>query len=93
MKDKKTILIILLTSVIIILISVMGWNAFTAGIASAREQVYLKGTQDGRLLEQRDVLTSVIRQGYYTIPIVDENNQTQQVVLGILQQDPNAKLS
>tara|TARA_Y100000310_G_scaffold314171_1_gene363284 strand:+ start:41 stop:316 length:276 start_codon:yes stop_codon:yes gene_type:complete len=88
MKDKKTILIILLTAVIVILVAVMGWNAFTAGIASAREQVYTQGLQDGRLLEQRDILSSIIQQGIYIIPVIDENNQSQQVALGVIQPDP-----
>tara|TARA_Y100000310_G_C20448324_1_gene699500 strand:- start:260 stop:535 length:276 start_codon:yes stop_codon:yes gene_type:complete len=85
MKDKKTALIIVLVAVIVVLIGIMGWNSFTAGIEAAREQVYAQGIQDGRLIEQRDILTSVVQQGFYVIPVVDENNQTQEIALGVLQ--------
>tara|TARA_Y100000310_G_C20124559_1_gene553030 strand:- start:140 stop:421 length:282 start_codon:yes stop_codon:yes gene_type:complete len=87
MKDKKTTVIIVLAVVVVLLLVFIGYSSFKDAIVRDRDLVYAQGLQDGRLSEQRDILSGVFAQGFYIIPVVDEQNQTQQVALGVIPPD------
>ena len=84
MKDRKTLLIVALSVIVVLLIVYIGYSAFQSAIINDRQLVYNQGISDGRLLEQRDIITGILSSGFYAVPVVDENNQTQSVALGII---------
>jgi flagellar basal body-associated protein FliL len=84
MKDKKTVLIIVLSVLVVLLVGYIGYAAFQAARLNDQQLVYNQGLSDGRLLEQRDIITGILSSGFYAVPVVDENNQSQSVALGII---------
>ncbi|MDP7116605.1 MAG: hypothetical protein QF632_01385 [Candidatus Woesearchaeota archaeon] len=90
MKDSKAPIIVVLAIIILFLVAFIGFQTLRNNIAFTQQQIYEKGVRDGQLLEQRNTLNAVIQYGYYVIPVVDENNETQQVALGLVQQGPAA---
>tara|TARA_Y100000310_G_scaffold341625_1_gene441395 strand:- start:2039 stop:2323 length:285 start_codon:yes stop_codon:yes gene_type:complete len=87
MKNQKNNVIFFLVAIIIILVLFIGVQTLRSRIASQQEAVYLQGAKDGQLLEQRNIINGIITYGYHVINVIDENNETQQIALGIMQQN------
>lgn len=51
-----------------------------------KQEIYIQGAQYGQLLEQRNAILSIQQNGYYAIPVFDENNQSTTIMLGLIQQ-------
>ncbi len=84
MKDARNVAIVVLIAVVIFLLFLSGFLYFGNRLRDAREASYVQGMQDGRLLEQRNIINGILANGYYAIPVIDDQNKTQQVLLGIV---------
>ena len=92
-KDTKSIVILVLVVVIVFLVAFIGFQALRANLVAQQQSIFNSGVQQGQLLEQRNIINGIIAQGTYTIPVIDENNETQNVVLGVVQQQPQLPLT
>ncbi len=88
MKDQKTGIIVFLAVIIVLLLLFIGFQTIRSRVLASQQNMYLKGMRDGQLLQQRDIVNNIITYGYHIIPVLDENNQTRNVALGVLQQQP-----
>jgi|TARA_B100001971_G_C17890357_1_gene382675 hypothetical protein len=85
MSNHKNTVIVSLVIVIIVLVAFIGFQALRSNLIAQQQSIFNTGVQQGQLLEQRNILEGIIQTGSYTIPVIDENNETQQVILGIVQ--------
>ena len=81
--DKKSSIIILLSVLLILLIIYIGAVKFN----DARELAFQQGLRQGQLLEQRNAISQIQSTGIYSIPIINEKNETQVLRLGLLQEN------
>lgn len=84
MKDKKTLLIWALAALVILLAGFILYQRVSFSLQQQVQQAYAQGIRDGQLLEQRNVINGIIASGVYNIPIVDQDNRTQTVSLGVV---------
>ncbi|MBI2137975.1 hypothetical protein HYU13_00145 [Candidatus Woesearchaeota archaeon] len=84
MKDKKTLLIWALLVVVILLAGFIFYQRISFSLQQKVQQAYSQGIRDGQLLEQRNVINGILASGAYTIPIIDQENRTQTISLGIV---------
>ena len=84
MKDARDVAIVVLIATVVILVFVGGFLFFGNKMRDARESSYVQGVQDGRLLEQRNIINGILANGFYAVPVIDEQNKTQQVLLGMV---------
>tara|TARA_Y100000310_G_C20361850_1_gene659365 strand:- start:280 stop:558 length:279 start_codon:yes stop_codon:yes gene_type:complete len=90
MAEKKNAIILGLVIVIVVLVAFIGFQGLRSNLIAQQQAAFNTGVQQGQLLEQRNIIESIIQTGTYVIPVIDENNQTQQVVLGVVQQQEPA---
>ncbi|MBU0666610.1 MAG: hypothetical protein KKC26_04560 [Nanoarchaeota archaeon] len=84
--DKKTTIIYILIAIIIFLIAFIIASKYHQIQLEKQQLAFQEGIRQGQLSEQRNALTQIQTTGTYTIPIIDETNQTQLIKLGIIQQ-------
>ncbi|MBI2140008.1 hypothetical protein HYU14_03725 [Candidatus Woesearchaeota archaeon] len=84
-RDRKTHIIWALSLLVFLLLGFIGVQSFLRRVEQQRQQSYLDGVRYGQLLEQRAIVSSLFAAGYYLIPVVDENNQSQNIAVGLIQ--------
>ena len=82
--DKKSIVIIVLVILVLILLGYIMISKFREG----QELIFQEGLRQGQLLEQRNIIAQIQASGVYVIPVINENNETINIRLGLIQQEP-----
>ena len=80
--DKKSTIIVVLCALVILLIFYIGAIKFN----KMQELAFQQGLRQGQLLEQRNAISQIQASGIYTIAVINENNETQIIRLGLVQQ-------
>ncbi len=84
--DSKTWTIVILILVVAGLGSYIGVSRYQQKLLAEKQLIYDQGINDGRLVEQRNVILQLQNSGFYSLSFYDENNQTQTIRLGLIQQ-------
>lgn len=84
--DGKNWLIIVLIIVVVGLGSYIGFTKYQQKLLAEKQIIYNQGLSDGQLIEQRNILLNLQSNGFYSISFYDENNETQTIRLGLIQQ-------
>ena len=83
--DKKNIAILVLIVAILFLLAYIGALKYQQKQQALQQRIYEEGVRFGQLLEQKNVLTQLQTNSFYTLSFFNEKNETQTIRLGIMQ--------